>query len=116
MRLRHALTAALVLSNVSLLARATEVGPLHEGEALNSNEFWSMTGAAGEGYLFTFGPDPRLKPEAQSVVEAFRKTGYDPEGYTLCADAAIQVWAAAALASRIPACSAHKRTWSGAVR
>ncbi len=34
MRLRHALTAALLLSTVSLLAQAAEVGPLHEGEAV----------------------------------------------------------------------------------
>lgn len=69
--------------------------PMMSGDALNSNEFWSITGAAGEGYLFTFGPDPRLKPEAQTVVEAFRKTGYDPEGYTLYTYAAIQAWAEA---------------------
>ncbi|RJF84788.1 DUF2066 domain-containing protein [Azospirillum cavernae] len=34
MRLRHVLTAALVLSTASLLAQAAEVGPLHEGEAV----------------------------------------------------------------------------------
>jgi hypothetical protein len=34
MRLRRILTTALVLSVVSLLAQAAEVGPLHEGEAI----------------------------------------------------------------------------------
>lgn len=32
---------------------------LMSGDALNDKEFWSIAGAAGEGTLFTFSPDPR---------------------------------------------------------
>lgn len=63
------------------------------GDAQNTNELWSITGDAGEGFLFTFAPDPRLKPTAAKVVDEFKKAGYDPEGYTLYTYAAIQVWA-----------------------
>lgn len=69
---------------------------LVSGDALVSNEFWSITGAAGEGTMMTFGPDPRNKAEAKTIVEKFRKTGYEPEGYTLYTYAAVQIWAEAA--------------------
>lgn len=65
------------------------------GDALATNEFWSITGPAGEGMLFTFGPDPRKKATAAAVVKKFKDKGVDPEGYTLYAYAAIQVWAEA---------------------
>jgi branched-chain amino acid transport system substrate-binding protein len=66
------------------------------GDALATPEFWSITGAAGEGSLMTFPPDPRNIPAAKGVVENFKKGGYDPEGYTLYTYAAIQVFAEAA--------------------
>src|ERR1700741_793622 len=66
------------------------------GDALATNEFWSITGPAGEGMLFTFGPDPRKKPAAAAVVKKFKDKGIDPEGYTLYPYAAIQVWSQAA--------------------
>lgn len=66
------------------------------GDALNTLEFWSITGDAGEGLLFTFAPDPRAKPEAKAIVDRFKAEGYDPEGYTLYTYAAIQAWAGAA--------------------
>src|SRR5207248_11670122 len=62
------------------------------GDALASNEFWSITGPAGEGMLFTFGPDPRKKPTAAAVVKKFKDKGIDPEGYTLYTYAALQEW------------------------
>ena len=65
---------------------------LISGDALVTDEFWSITGAAGEGTLMTFGPDPRKSPAAKAVVESFRKDNYEPEGYTLYTYAAIQVW------------------------
>ena len=65
------------------------------GDALATNEFWSITGPAGEGMLFTFGPDPRKKPTAAAVVKKFKDKGIDPEGYTLYTYAALQIWAAA---------------------
>ncbi len=66
------------------------------GDALVTNEFWAITGEAGEGTLMTFGPDPRLNPGNAELVEAFRATGYDPEAFTLYTYAAVQAWAQAA--------------------
>src|SRR3984893_13143417 len=65
------------------------------GDAMATTEFWSITGLAGEGMLFTFGPDPRKKPAAAAVVERFKAKGIDPEGYTLYSYAALQIWSAA---------------------
>src|ERR1700747_257757 len=68
---------------------------LMAGDALADKEFASITGPAGEGTLFTFGPDPRNKPTAKAIVEAFKAKGIDPEGYTLYTYAALQVWSQA---------------------
>jgi branched-chain amino acid transport system substrate-binding protein len=69
---------------------------LMAGDALADKEFASITGPAGEGTLFTFGPDPRNKPTAKTIVDAFKAKNIDPEGYTLYSYAAIQVWSQAA--------------------
>jgi branched-chain amino acid transport system substrate-binding protein len=69
---------------------------LMAGDALVTKEYWTITGAAGENTLMTFSPDPRLNPQAQPVVAAFKKTNYDPEGYTLYTYAAVQTFAEAA--------------------
>ncbi len=69
---------------------------LISGDALVTDEFWKITGKAGEGTLMTFAPDPRNVPEAKDVVAQFKAKGYDPEGYTLYTYAAIQAWAEAA--------------------
>jgi branched-chain amino acid transport system substrate-binding protein len=66
------------------------------GDALVTDEFWKITGKAGEGVLMTFPPDPRALPTAKAVVDSFKKDGYDPEGYTLYTYASMQVFAAAA--------------------
>jgi branched-chain amino acid transport system substrate-binding protein len=60
------------------------------GDALVTDEFWSITGSTGEGVLMSFGPDPRNRPEAHAAMEALRKGGYEPEGYTLYTYAAVQ--------------------------
>jgi branched-chain amino acid transport system substrate-binding protein len=65
------------------------------GDAIATNEFWSITGPIGEGMLFTFGSDPRKRPAAAAVVKRFRDKGIDPEGYTLYTYAAIQIWSQA---------------------
>lgn len=65
------------------------------GDALVTDEFWSIAGEAGEGTLMSFGPDPRNIPAAQPAVTEFRKAGYEPEGYTLYTYAAFQVLAQA---------------------
>ena len=68
---------------------------LISGDALVDNEFWKITGPAGEGTLMTFAPDPRKAPGAKDIVAKFKSQGYDPEGYTLYSYAALQVWKAA---------------------
>ncbi len=65
------------------------------GDAMATKEFWGITGAAGEGVLFTFGPDPTLDPKNAAVVKKFVDAGYQPEGYTLYTYAAVQAWAQA---------------------
>ncbi len=69
------------------------------GDAFNTLEFWTITGPAGEGMIFTFAPDPRGNPNAANIVKKFKDGGYDPEGYTLYTYAAIQVWADAVKAA-----------------
>jgi branched-chain amino acid transport system substrate-binding protein len=82
-----------------LVRQAKEQGlsaVLISGDALATPEFWAITGAAGEGSMMTFPPDPRNNPAAKDIVEEFKKAGYDPEGYTLYTYAAMQVFAQAA--------------------
>jgi branched-chain amino acid transport system substrate-binding protein len=68
---------------------------LISGDALVTDEYWAITGDAGNGTLMTFGPDPRKSADAAGVVDEFRKTGYEPEGYTLYTYGAIQAYAQA---------------------
>ena len=65
---------------------------LISGDALVTDEYWAITGDAGEGTLMTFGPDPRVFPAAAEVVARFRDQGIEPEGYTLYTYAAIQAY------------------------
>jgi branched-chain amino acid transport system substrate-binding protein len=64
-------------------------------DALVTDEFWKISGPAGEGLLMTFAPDPMASPAAKAVVDRFAKAGYKPEGYTLYTYAAFQVYAEA---------------------
>jgi branched-chain amino acid transport system substrate-binding protein len=66
------------------------------GDALVTNEFWQISGPAGEGTMMTFPADPRKKDTAKQVIDEFKAKNIDPEGYTLYTYAAIQVWADAA--------------------
>ena len=68
---------------------------LISGDALVTDEYWSITGPAGEGTLMTFSPDPAKDPRNARLVAAFKETGYTPEGYTLYTYGAIQAWAQA---------------------
>ena len=68
---------------------------LVSGDALVTDEYWKITGDAGEGTLMTFSPDPRKNASAAPVVQRFRDGGYEPEGYTLYTYGAIQAWAQA---------------------
>ena len=47
-----------------------------------------------DGVYMTFGADPRMLPDSKAVVDQFRKSGYEPEGYTLYAYASLQALAA----------------------
>ena len=72
---------------------------LVSGDALVTDEYWSITGDAGSGTLMTFSPDPRKNPDAAPLVEKFRAKGIEPEGYVLYTYAAMQAWAQAAEAA-----------------
>ncbi len=72
---------------------------LVSGDALVTDEYWAITGDAGEGTLMTFSPDPRNNPGVEELVEKFRAKDIEPEGYTLYTYAAIQIWAQAAEAA-----------------
>lgn len=63
-------------------------------------QFWATSGTSGEGALATFAPDAQKLESAQTVAEAFKSAGYNPEGYTLHAYAAVQAFAQAATATR----------------
>jgi len=61
------------------------------GDALITQEFWSITGDAGEGTLMTFSPDPRTNAANKEIIEVFRKKGFEPQAYTLYSYAAVQI-------------------------
>jgi branched-chain amino acid transport system substrate-binding protein len=74
-------------------------GDFAGADALNTSEFWTIAGSAGEGMRFTDAPSQINLPSARAVVAAFRSQGYEPEGYTLNTYAAVQAFAAAAKAT-----------------
>jgi len=63
------------------------------GDSLVTEEYWAITGPAGEGTLMTFGPDPRLDHANDALVAQFRAEKYEPEAYTLYSYGAVQAWA-----------------------
>ena len=64
-------------------------------DATNSQEFWSISGPAGEGMRFSDASSAVNLDSAKDVVAKFRADKYEPEGYTLSSYAAIQAWAVA---------------------
>jgi len=66
------------------------------GDAMNTKEFWSISGPAGEGLRFSDAASAIKLDSAKEVVAEFAKDNYVPEGYTLSTYAAIQAFAAAA--------------------
>ncbi|MDI9407909.1 MAG: branched-chain amino acid ABC transporter substrate-binding protein [Candidatus Pacebacteria bacterium] len=64
---------------------------LMSGDALQTKEFWSISGDAGEGTLFTFGPDYSKRKDAKELVARFAAKNIVPEGYTLYSYASFQV-------------------------
>lgn len=87
-------------TEAGLMARqAKEQGmdlQLVSGDALVTDEYWAITGDAGEGTLMTFSPDPRRSEAAAAVVKALESAGKTTEGYVLYTYAAVQTWAQAA--------------------
>ncbi|RYF41427.1 MAG: branched-chain amino acid ABC transporter substrate-binding protein, partial [Cytophagaceae bacterium] len=67
------------------------------GDGIVSNDFLSAAGGPkfADGAYMTFGADLRNVPTGKAVVDAFRKNGYEPEGYTLYSYSAVQAIAAA---------------------
>lgn len=73
---------------------------MFSADGMNTAELWAIAGPAATNLFFTFAPDPRKNPAANAIVEAFRKTGYDPEGFTLYTYATLQLYKAAAEATK----------------
>lgn len=65
------------------------------GNALVTDELWKIAGPSAEGLLMSYSSDPRKYPAAKSVIEAFHKANFDPEGFTLNSYAAVEVVAEA---------------------
>ena len=86
-------------TEIALMARtARDRGyPLQliAGLGLTSEDFGLIAGSAAEGVLFLDIADPRERAEAAPAVERFRASGFEPQGYTLYAYGAVQVWAEA---------------------
>jgi len=86
--------AALLIRN----AREQGYNPqLVSGDSIASEAFVQVTGAAGEGTVFTSFRDPRRNPAAAPIVDRFRHQGFEPEGYTLYSYGAVQVWSQAVM-------------------
>ena len=62
------------------------------GDGIVSDDFVVVAGGAKfvNGVYMTFSRDPRNEPAGAKVVATFRKKGFEPEGYTLYAYAAMQ--------------------------
>src|SRR5690606_25026780 len=89
---------------------------LVSGDALVTDEYWAITGPAGEGTLMTFSPDPRKNEIAKPVVDKLLAAGRTAEGYALYAYASGQAGAQAGGASGSTECGAgvkgpHARTF-----
>jgi branched-chain amino acid transport system substrate-binding protein len=85
-----------------ILRQAREKGLKAEwisGDALNTSDFATMAGSASDGVRFSDAPSATDLPSARAAVAALRKGGYEPEGYTLSAYAAVQAFTAAATAT-----------------
>jgi branched-chain amino acid transport system substrate-binding protein len=56
-------------------------------------EFWLIAGSAGEGTMFPAPRNPKGLETAKHVVDEFRATGHDPDGFTLFSYATVQALA-----------------------
>jgi branched-chain amino acid transport system substrate-binding protein len=87
-------------TEIGLIARQARDRGYHvqlvAGNTVTTEEFGLIAGPAAEGTLFFDIADPRGRAEAAPVVERFRASGFEPEGYTLFSYGAVQAWAQAA--------------------
>lgn len=60
------------------------------GDSIATPDFWSTSGPAGQGTLFTFPPDGRDSPEAKGALEQFKQINFTPDGFTLFSYAVVQ--------------------------
>ena len=74
---------------------------MFSGDSMNAAELWTIAGPASTNLFFTFAPEPRNFETAKKVVDEFKASGYDPEGYTLYTYAAFQMYKAAAEADQV---------------
>src|SRR5258708_21038285 len=65
-------------------------------DALATDEFAKLGGAATNGVLMSFPPKAEDDPKNAPLVKKFRDAKYNPEGYTLFTYAAVKAWADAA--------------------
>jgi branched-chain amino acid transport system substrate-binding protein len=65
--------------------------PMMGADGITSDEFATIGGPGVVGTLMTFPPDPRKRPEAKKVVDAYNAKSINPEAYTLYTYAGFQV-------------------------
>ena len=62
------------------------------GDGLNNQEYWSITGPAGEGTLYTDSASAASDPKAQELIASFKKAGLpEPGNFAFYSYAAVQV-------------------------
>ena len=62
------------------------------GDALNTSKFWKIAQLAGQGVIFVGPFDPRTLTENSELLETFRESDIEPEGYVLYSFAAVELW------------------------
>jgi branched-chain amino acid transport system substrate-binding protein len=83
-------------ARILLALRARDDGlQLVGGQALGMDEFWAITGQAGNGTLFTARQNLVASPESEAIMARFRARGLGERPLGVGGYAAVQVWAQA---------------------
>jgi branched-chain amino acid transport system substrate-binding protein len=69
---------------------------LFGADPLLDDQYWMKSGDAGEGTYVSFASDPLSAPDTKPVIKALQSSGFDSNGATLPAYAAVQLFAVAA--------------------
>jgi branched-chain amino acid transport system substrate-binding protein len=72
---------------------------LFGADLLLTDQYWEKSGAAGEGTLVSFSRDPQSSHDAKAATASLQLAGFDAEGATLPAYAAVQLFVSAAQAT-----------------